>query len=285
MKPRVVTTVEAVRQAVAAARQGGLTVGLVPTMGALHDGHVSLVRAARAETGFVVVSIFVNPTQFGPSEDLSRYPRQLEQDLEICGREGADLVFAPADADVYPPSFRTFVEVQGRQDVLCGAYRPGHFRGVATVVLKLFNMVQPDVAYFGQKDAQQARIIRQMVDDLNVPVHLRICLIVREADGLALSSRNQYLNPTQRRQATALHPAVGEALERIEAGERDAAVAQRLPATRIQDTPGAALDYAAVVDADSLVPLDRLRGEVLLALAVRFDGIRLIDNVQLCVPE
>src|SRR5262245_2151038 len=285
MKPRVVTTVEAVRQGVAAARQGGLTVGLVPTMGALHDGHVSLIRAARAETGFVVVSIFVNPTQFGPSEDLSRYPRQLEQDLEICGQESVDLVFAPDDAQVYPPGFRTFVDVQGLQDVLCGASRPGHFRGVATVVLKLFNMVQPDVAYFGQKDAQQARIIRQMVDDLNVPVRLRICPIVREADGLALSSRNQYLDPTQRRQATALYRALAEAREQIEAGERDAATIQRLLATRIQNAPGAALDYAAVVDADSLGPLDRLRGEVLLALAVRFDGTRLIDNVQLRVSE
>src|SRR5262249_38478818 len=206
-------------------------------------------------------------------------PRQLEQDLEICGQESVDLVFAPDDAQVYPPGFRTFVDVQGLQDVLCGASRPGHFRGVCTVVLKLFNLVQPDVAYFGQKDYQQARIIRQMVRDLEVPVRLRVGPTVREPDGLALSSRNQYLEPAQRRQAPALYDALAEAWDLAEDGERDAAVLRQLLVDRIAAPPGAALDYAAVVDADTLEPVDRVRGATLLALAVKFGATRLIDNL------
>ena len=219
----VVKTIEEVRHAVAEARRSGQPVALVPTMGALHPGHISLFRAARQEAGFVVVSIFINPTQFGSQEDLTHYPRQLERDVEICSREAADLVFAPDETTVYPPGFRTFVEVAELGDVLCGPSRPGHFRGVATVVLKLFHMVEPDIAYFGQKDAQQARIIQQMVTDLNLTVRLRICPIVREPDGLALSSRNQHLSPGQRRQATVLHQALEEARRRIEAGARNAA--------------------------------------------------------------
>jgi pantoate--beta-alanine ligase len=279
VKPTGAADVDEVRRAVAGARRRGLTVGLVPTMGALHAGHASLIRAARAETGFVVVSIFVNPTQFGPNEDFHRYPRPLEQDLEVCGREGVDLAFGPEAAMLYPPGFRTYVEVHGFQDVLCGASRPGHFRGVATVVLKLFNIVQPDVAYFGQKDAQQARIIRQMVRDLDVPVEVRICPIVREADGLALSSRNQYLTPEQRRQAPALYQALQEARRKIEAGERSAAAVQRTVTERLARTPGAVVDYAAVVDYETLQPVERLRGQVLIAVAVKFGTTRLIDNV------
>jgi pantoate--beta-alanine ligase len=254
-------------------------------MGALHEGHASLIRAARAETGFVVVSLFVNPTQFGPNEDLGRYPRSFGHDLEVCARERADLLFAPDAADMYPPGFRTWVEVQGFQDVLCGASRPGHFCGVATVVLKLFNIVQPDVAYFGQKDAQQARTIQQMVRDLDLPVRLRICPIVRAADGLALSSRNEYLDPDQRRHATVLHKALEEARARVEGGERDAAVVQRALAARLAAAPGALVDYAAVVDLDTLQPLSRLRGQVLIAVAVRLGATRLIDNVLLSVDE
>src|SRR5579885_647964 len=199
--PAVVTDIPALRQAVRGARSRGLTVGLVPTMGALHAGHLSLIETARRQNNFVVVSIFVNPTQFGPHEDFERYPRPLEQDLDRCAAAGVDLVFAPTPAVMYPPGYRTFVEVTGLQDVLCGRSRPGHFRGVATVVLKLFNLVQPDRAYFGQKDAQQVRIIRQMVRDLDVPVAVAVCPTVREPDGLALSSRNQYLQPGQRRHA------------------------------------------------------------------------------------
>ncbi len=199
MKTAIVTDIAPLRQAVAEAHRRGRTIGLVPTMGALHAGHLSLIKAAREETGFVVVSIFVNPTQFGPNEDLNRYPRPLQRDLELCEKNGVDLVFHPQPAVIYPPDYHTFVEVKGLQEVLCGASRPGHFRGVATVVLKLFNLVQPDRAYFGQKDAQQVSIIRQMVRDLNVPVDIRVCPIIREADGLALSSRNEYLGPEERR--------------------------------------------------------------------------------------
>jgi pantoate--beta-alanine ligase len=281
MKPAVVTDIAPLREAVAAARRQGRTIGLVPTMGALHAGHLSLIEAARAETGYVVVSIFVNPTQFGPKEDFSRYPRPLERDLQLCGEAGVDLVFHPEPAVLYPPGYRTYVEVTGLQDVLCGASRPGHFRGVATIVLKLFNLVQPDRAYFGQKDAQQVRILQQMVRDLNVPVEVRVCTIVREADGLALSSRNQYLDAQQRRQATVLHRALAEARRRIEAGERDAAVLRQAMAQCIESTPGAVLDYAAVVDADSLeAPVQLVPGRpILLALAVKFGATRLIDNL------
>jgi pantoate--beta-alanine ligase len=281
MKPAVAATTDAVRQAVAAARRRGQTVGLVPTMGALHEGHASLIRAARAETDFVVVSIFVNPTQFGPNEDLARYPRPLEQDLELCGREGADLAFVPEVAAIYPPGFRTYVEVHGLQDVLEGASRPGHFRGVCTVVLKLIHIVRPDVAYFGQKDAQQARIIRQMVRDLDVPLRLRICPTVREADGLALSSRNRYLSPEERGRALALAQALFDARQRVERGERDAAAVQRAARQRIEAVPGVVVDYVAVVDADSFEPVERIRGNVLIAAAVRIGSTRLIDNVLL----
>ncbi len=279
-----VSAIEAVREAVAQARRSGLSIGLVPTMGALHAGHASLIRAARAETSFVVVSIFVNPTQFGAGEDFSRYPRSTQQDLELCGCEGVDLVFAPEADTMYPPGFRTFVEVRELQDVLCGPSRPGHFRGVVTVVLKLFNIVQPDIAYFGQKDAQQARIIQQMVRDLDLPVQLRICPIVREPDGLALSSRNQYLDPDQRRQATVLFQALQAARSLITRGELDPAVVQRALVSRIAAASGAVLDYAAVVDADTLQPVDKLHGNILLAVAVKFGATRLIDNVLLSVP-
>jgi pantoate--beta-alanine ligase len=279
MRPAVVETVADVRRAVAGARGRGLSVGLVPTMGALHAGHLSLVEAARTENGFVVVSIFVNPTQFGPHEDFTRYPRTLDRDLALCREAGVDLVFHPSPVEMYPPDFRTFVEVTGLQDGLCGPSRPGHFRGVATVVLKLFNTVQADRAYFGQKDAQQVRIIRQMARDLNVPVDVQVCPIVREPDGLALSSRNQYLDPDQRRHAPALYRSLLAARALLEASERDAAVVRRALTDRIAVTPGAVLDYAVVVDADTLEPLTRVRGEVLLALAVKFGGTRLIDNL------
>jgi pantoate--beta-alanine ligase len=283
--PALADTIAAARQAVDQARRDRRVVGLVPTMGALHAGHVSLIRAARAEAGFVVVSIFVNPTQFGPHEDFERYPRPLERDLTECGRSGADLVFAPATQEMYTTSFRTFVEVRELQEVLCGASRPGHFRGVTTVVLKLFEIVQPDVAYFGQKDAQQVRIIRQMARDLDVPVRIRVCPIVREPDGLALSSRNQYLDPSQRLQATVLFQALEEARALIAHGERDGARLREMMVRRVKTAPAAVLDYAAVVDADTLRPLEHLRGEVLLALAVKFGGTRLIDNMTIAVDS
>ena len=281
MKPVVVTDLVPLRGIIAEARRRGRTIGLVPTMGALHAGHLRLIAAARAQTDFVVVSIFVNPAQFGPNEDLSRYPRPLERDLELCDEAGVDLVFHPQSATVYPPGYRTYVEVTGLQDVLCGASRPGHFRGVATVVLKLFNMVQPDRAFFGQKDAQQVRIIQQMVRDLNVPVEVCVCPIVREADGLALSSRNAYLEAEERRRATVLHGTLTEARRRIEAGERDAATIRRWMAKQLAAVPGAVLDYVAIVDADTLEDVSAIVAArpVLLAVAVKFGGTRLIDNV------
>jgi pantoate--beta-alanine ligase len=253
-------------------------------MGALHAGHASLIQTALRECDFTIVSIFVNPTQFGPKEDLARYPRPFEKDLELCRTLGVDAVFAPDPATMYPPGFRTFVEVRELQDPLCGASRPGHFRGVATVVAKLLNIVQPDLAYFGQKDAQQARIIQQLVRDLDMPVKIRVCPIVREPDGLALSSRNQYLDREQRRHATVLSRALREARASIEGGERDAAAVRQALAARVSSTPGAAVDYAEVVDADSLLPLVRLAGKVLLAVAVRFGQTRLIDNELVEVP-
>jgi pantoate--beta-alanine ligase len=278
MKPVIVSTDGPLRQAVAAARRQGKPVGFVPTMGALHAGHVSLIDAARGADGFVIVSIFVNPTQFGPKEDLSRYPRPLERDLEMCGRAGVDLVFTPETAMMYPPGFQTFVNVSELSTILEGASRPGHFQGVATVVLKLFNLVQPDRAYFGQKDAQQVRVIQQMVRDLNVPVEVVVRPTVREPDGLALSSRNQYLNPDQRREAVALNRALEEAEAAIRAGERDSSVIASVMAHRIEGARGAVLDYAVAVDAETLRPMAPLRGTVLLALAVKFGATRLIDN-------
>jgi pantoate--beta-alanine ligase len=279
-----ITTISAeTRQAVAAARSAGKTIGLVPTMGALHAGHASLLRAARAETGFVAASIFVNPTQFGPNEDFQRYPRPFDKDMAVCEAEGVDLIFHPEPGALYPPDFRTYVEVHGLQDVLCGGSRPGHFRGVATVVLKLFNIVQPDVAYFGQKDAQQARLLVQMVRDLDVPVVMRICPIVREPDGLAMSSRNQYLDATQRRHATVLHRALAEIHDRIRAGERRADPVLQAAKDMITATPGAKLDYIEAVSLDTLGPLEELRGDVLIALAVYFGVTRLIDNLRLTV--
>jgi pantoate--beta-alanine ligase len=276
MKPPVVSTEAPLRQAVTAARRAGKQVGFVPTMGALHAGHVSLIEAARAANSFVVASIFVNPTQFGPNEDFTRYPRPLEHDLDCC--DGVDLIFIPDAATMYPPGFQTFVQVKDLSDILEGASRPGHFQGVATVVLKLFNLVQPDQAYFGQKDAQQVRVIQQMVRDLNVPVEIVVCPTLREPDGLALSSRNQYLDANQRREATALNQALEKAAAMIRAGERNAAVIERAMADRIAATPEAVLDYAAAVDANTLRLVTPLEGRVLLALAVKFGATRLIDN-------
>jgi pantoate--beta-alanine ligase len=272
-------SVEDVRVEVKQARDRGRTIGLVPTMGALHAGHVSLIREARERTGFVVVSIFVNPTQFGPNEDLNRYPRPFEKDFQICREEGADLVFAPSADTMYPAHFQSFVQVERMQQYLEGASRPGHFKGVATVVLKLFNIIRPDTAFFGQKDAQQARLIQQMVRDLNLPVGLQICPTVRELDGLALSSRNQYLDAEQRRNAPILYKALQEAEQLILKGERSTAEIEKHITARIASTPGAVLDYVAAVDSDRFEPIQRIEGDVIIALAVRFGRTRLIDNV------
>ena len=272
------------RAATAAAQKRGQSIGLVLTMGALHEGHASLIRRARARCQFVVVTIFVNPTQFGPGEDFSRYPRDVDQDLALCQREGVDLVFVPEQAEIYPLGFQTSVRVQELEQGMEGASRPGHFQGVATVVLKLFNLVQADVSFFGQKDAQQVRVIQQMVSDLNVPIEIDLVATVREPDGLALSSRNRYLTPDQRKHAVALFQALEQAHMDILAGQDRPDLLEQEIAARIQQTPGAKLDYVAIVDWKDLQPVRKLAGRLLVALAVRFGSTRLIDNVLVTVP-
>ncbi|OIQ52844.1 pantoate--beta-alanine ligase [Neomoorella thermoacetica] len=278
-------TIAAVRNYVAAARQRGLSIGLVPTMGYLHEGHLSLARAARQQNDVVIMSIFVNPTQFGPNEDFARYPRDLERDRELAAGAGVDAVFAPAVEEMYPAGYATYVQVEGLTEVLCGASRPGHFRGVTTVVSKLFNIVQPDRAYFGQKDYQQALVIKRMVRDLNFPIEIITIPTVREADGLALSSRNKYLTPEQRRSALSLHRALNLGSDLIKAGEREAAAVRRAMEKEITAWPETRIDYVAISDADTLKPLEKIAGRVLLALAVWVGNTRLIDNVVLEVND
>ena len=273
--------IDQVRRAVREARGRGRKVGLVPTMGALHEGHASLIRAARGETGCLVVSIFVNPTQFGPGEDLSRYPRPVEKDMELCRREGVDVVFTPSADEMYPEGFATSVGVAGLAEKMCGAFRPGHFDGVCTVVAKLFTIVQPDVAYFGEKDAQQLAIIRRMAADLNLPPEIHGCPIVREPDGLALSSRNAYLSADERRRAPALSAALAEAKLALAAGERDAAKVAAAVRRRLEAAAGVEIQYVAVVDPDTLADLARIADKVLVAVAAKVGATRLIDNVLL----
>jgi pantoate--beta-alanine ligase len=256
-------------------------VGLVPTMGYLHEGHLSLVRAARRENASVVVSIFVNPTQFAPNEDLARYPRDEERDLAMLEREGVDGVFAPGVGEMYAQGFNTYVTVEGLTGRLEGASRPTHFRGVTTVVLKLFNIVQPDRAYFGQKDAQQLAVIRRMTRDLDLPVRIVGMPIVREPDGLAMSSRNAYLTPEQRTAATVLCRALAAAEGLFEDGVRDAAQIRRRVEGVIAEEPLAEVDYVSVADAETLEELPTFDAPALISLAVRFGQTRLIDNVVL----
>jgi pantoate--beta-alanine ligase len=262
----------------------GLTWGLVPTMGYLHEGHLALVRRATAENDRVAVSIYVNPTQFGPDEDLASYPRDLERDLALLRELEVDLVFTPADAMMYPSGFQTAVTVRDLSQPLEGASRPTHFQGVTTVVAKLFNIIQPTRAYFGQKDAQQAIVLRRMVRDLNFNLELVICPIVREPDGLALSSRNKYLSPEQRDAATVLHWALREAEQATLAGERDGERLRQMMAALINSEPLARLDYVSAADPDTLEELDRITDGVLLSTAVFFGATRLIDNIYLRSP-
>jgi pantoate--beta-alanine ligase len=282
--PKLVESIAEVRREVAAARGSGLCIGLVPTMGALHEGHMRLIERCRDEAGYVVVTIFVNPTQFGPEEDLARYPRTLETDLAKCAGAGVDLVFAPSETTIYPRGrSATFVEVPGLSHVLDGAIRPGHFRGVATVVLALFEIVRPDLAVFGQKDYQQQLLIRHMVEDLHVPVDIVIEPTVREADGLALSSRNRYLSAQERAAATVLYRALRLAQETVAQGERDADRVRQILTQTISLEVVARLDYAEVADAKTLEPLARIspaRPAVAL-VAARVGPTRLIDHAQL----
>lgn len=267
------------------ARAEGRLTGLVPTMGALHAGHLSLIEAARRDASPVVVSIFVNPKQFGPTEDYKKYPRDLESDRRKMEEAGADYLFAPSVEEIYPAGFRTSVNVEGLSDRLEGKTRPGHFRGVTTVVLKLLEIAAPRFAYFGRKDAQQARIIRQMAADLALDSEIVVCPIVREPDGLALSSRNQYLTPAERKAATVLYRALSRGRDVIEQGERDAlgivtAMRRELAGERL-----ASPDYVEIVDADSLEQVMRLTRSCLVLLAARFGATRLIDNMQVEVAE
>ncbi|MER3469694.1 MAG: pantoate--beta-alanine ligase [Thermoflexus sp.] len=275
---RVVFTVQEVRTI----RRGTPgTWGFVPTMGYLHEGHLSLIRRARAENDHVAVSIFVNPTQFGPHEDYNRYPRDLERDLRLLEPLQVDLVFVPSVEEMYPPGFQTWVIVEELSRPLEGASRPGHFRGVATVVAKLFNIVQPDRAYFGQKDAQQAVVIRRMVRDLNFPVEIVVCPTVREPDGLAMSSRNTYLSPQERQAATILFRALQAAKARYEAGERDGERLREAMREVLRGEPLARVDYVSVADPETLEELSRVEGPALLSLAVYIGNTRLIDNLLL----
>jgi pantoate--beta-alanine ligase len=257
--------------------------GLVPTMGFLHEGHLSLIRRAKADNERVAVTIYVNPTQFGPQDDFDSYPRDLERDLAILREEGVDLAFTPTDDEMYPAGFETAVIVQYLTNRLEGAARPKHFQGVTTVVAKLFNIIQPHRAYFGQKDAQQAIVLNQMVRDLNYNLEMIVCPTVREADGLALSSRNKYLNPAERQAATILYRALQAAKASYDAGERRGQPLRRIMLETIEAEPLARMEYVSVADPRTLFELDDISGEAMLSLAVRIGRVRLIDNI--FVPE
>lgn len=272
---KIVRDVAAVRAAVA----GSGRVGLVPTMGAFHEGHLSLIRAARAACDVVVVWLFVNPTQFNEKSDLAGYPRDEERDAALAAECGADILFAPSVAAVYPAGFATTVTVAGVADVLEGALRPGHFAGVATVVAKMLNMVGPEVAFFGAKDAQQVAVVRRMVADLDIGTRIEVLPIVREADGLAMSSRNVRLDPDERRRATALHRGLTSARAAVTGGERDAGVLARVVQDELAEA-GIAAEYVAVIDPDSFEPVEIIAGPSLIALAARVGATRLIDNIE-----
>lgn len=282
--PTIMHDVAALRAAVAAARRDGLTIGLAPTMGALHAGHASLVDAARRECGFVVVSIFVNPTQFAPSEDFQKYPRTLDADVALLARHGAHLVFAPPAEAMYLPGHATTVEVSSVAEPLEGERRPGHFRGVATVVAKLLNQVQPDIAYFGQKDYQQTLVVRRMAADLDFPVAIRVCPTVRDADGLALSSRNAYLSAEERRQALVINRALTKAEQWARAGASDVEPLRRALLDELATEPAVALEYLAIADAQTLAPLVHLDRPAVVAIAAKVGSTRLIDNTLLPEP-
>ncbi len=264
-------------------RKAGRRIGFVPTMGYLHEGHLSLVRESKKRSDVTVVSIFVNPTQFGPDEDFKKYPRDPAKDSAYLEKAGVDCLFRPGTAEVYPPGYRTYVEVESLGDKLCGRSRPGHFRGVATVVLKLFDIVGPDLAFFGAKDAQQVLIIRRMAADLDLDVEVVTCPLVREADGLALSSRNTYLSVEERKAALALSTSLRWAEKAVRAGERDAARLIAGIRSILEAEPLARVDYVAAVNPETLEPVAELRGEVLIALAAYFGATRLIDNTRLRV--
>ncbi len=275
---KIVRDIAEMQQLAETYRQEGKRIGFVPTMGYLHEGHLSLMRQARPRCDVLVVSIFVNPTQFGPNEDFERYPRDFERDERLCRQEGVDVVFYPTAEAMYPQPYRTYVNVEQLTETMCGASRPGHFRGVTTVVTKLFHIVKPHLAVFGQKDYQQSLVIRQMVRDLNFDITIVVAPIVREADGLAMSSRNNYLTQEERQQALVLYRSLRKAEELIEQGEQDAARILEAMQQIIAGAPDARIDYIVIVDGDTLEPVTRVKDNTVIALAVFIGNTRLIDN-------
>ncbi|MFY9645884.1 MAG: pantoate--beta-alanine ligase [Terriglobales bacterium] len=278
---RICATISEARAACHEARAAGKRIGLVPTMGALHEGHLSLVRAAKLQCEVVAVSIFVNPTQFGPNEDLSKYPRQLERDCALLEKEGIDILFAPPVEEIYPAGEVTWVRVEGLSEKLDGRSRPGHFRGVTTVVSKLFHILEPEIAFFGQKDAAQIAVIRRMVRDLNFPVEIVACPIVREPDGLAMSSRNAFLNRDERQHALVLHKSLQQTQQQFQSGERQSAKLISAAKVIFARDPQVRLDYFEIVDPETLDPVDLISQRTLVAVAAYVGSTRLIDNVVL----
>ena len=279
----IIKTIKEIKDIISNNKKQGKTVGFVPTMGFLHEGHLSLIRTAKKENDLVVVSIFVNPTQFGVGEDFESYPRDLDSDARLSESEGADIIFCPSISEMYPESYQTYVEVIEITNKLCGKSRPTHFKGVTTVVNKLFNIVEPHKAYFGQKDAQQVAVIQKMVKDLNMNIEVIPCPIIREADGLAMSSRNIYLNPEQRNTALILSKSLFTAKDMINKGCLDAVEIKETIIKMLNNEPLAAIDYIEIVDALSLSDITTLKGKVLIALAVKIGRTRLIDNIMLAV--
>ena len=275
----IARTIEAVKALVNRARREGKTIGFVPTMGALHKGHISLIKAALDRTDFVVVSIFVNPAQFGPGEDFESYPRNLNADLGICEEAGVDVVFVPSVNQIYPRQNLTWVNVEKLSEPLCGRARPGFFRGVATVCTKLFNIVQPDVAFFGQKDGQQAIVIKRMVEDLNMPLEIVVCPTVRETSGLAASSRNKYLNDDEKKDATLLYAALQDCRRMIDRHVRDSRTLKAEMQKVLSRSPAINVEYISIVDAQSLEELEHVKGKVMVAIAAQLGPARLIDNI------
>ena len=275
----VVNSISGLRESVARVRAEGKTIGFVPTMGALHVGHASLIRAACEKCDYIVVSIFVNPTQFGPAEDYDKYPRDIEADAVLCQQSGADIIFAPAASEMYPEELITWVDVEKITDNLCGASRAGHFRGVTTVCAKLFNIVGADLAFFGQKDAQQAVVIKRMVADLNMPLEIVVCPTVRDADGLATSSRNKYLTENERKDALLINKSLLKCLHLVERGVVEAKTLESEIRKTLGISPDIAIEYVAITDAETLEAIDKITKNALVAIAVKIGGTRLIDNV------
>ena len=276
---KTITKAKEMHDVVKEEKSRGRSIGFVPTMGFLHEGHLSLVRESVRQAAVTVVSIYVNPTQFGPKEDFREYPRDMKRDNEILEAEGADYVFSPGNEEIYPEGYKTYVEVHDLQDTLCGRSRPGHFRGVCTVVLKLFNIIEPDIAYFGQKDVQQAIILKRMAQDLNLGVKIEVLPIVREEDGLALSSRNTYLDQEERKAARVLSQSLEEAQEMVRNGEQDSGQIVSRMKEKISKEPRAKIDYVKIVDMEKLNPVAKIENGALAALAVFVGKVRLIDNM------